>query len=51
MKKNITATATGIFFALKAAKVKLPKAFLDAIDIMKHPGVIFAGVLQKYYAV
>ena len=31
----ITATTTGIFFALKAANVKPPKAFLDAMDIMK----------------
>ena len=31
----ITATTTGIFFALKAANVKPPKASLDAMDIMK----------------
>ena len=31
----ITATTTGIFFALKTANVKPPKASLDAMDIMK----------------
>ena len=31
----ITATTTGIFFALKAANVKPPKASLDVMDIMK----------------
>ena len=31
----IIATTTGIFFTLKAANIKLPKASLDAIDIMK----------------
>ena len=31
----ITATTTGIFFTLKAAIIKLPKAFLDAMDIMR----------------
>ena len=31
----ITATTTGILFALKAANVKPPKASLDSMDIMK----------------
>ena len=45
----ITATTTGIFFALKAANVKLPKASLDAMDIMKLAGGICGGVLVKDY--
>ena len=45
----ITATITGIFFALKAANVKLPKASLDVTDIMKRTGVIYAGVLVNDY--
>ena len=47
----ITATTTGIFFALKAANVKPPKAFLDAMDIMKLASGICEGVLVKDYAV
>ena len=47
----ITATTTGIFFALKAANVKLPKASLDAMDIMKLAGGICGGMLVKGYAV
>ena len=47
----ITATTTGIFFALKAAGVKPPKASLDAMDIMKLTGGICGGVLAKHYAV
>ena len=47
----ITATATGIFFALKAAKVKPPKASLDAMDIMKLADGICGGVLVKGCAV
>ena len=47
----ITATTTGIFFALKAANVRLPKANLDAMDIMKLAGGICGGVLVKDYAV
>ena len=43
----ITATTTGIFFALKAAKVKPPKASLDAMDIMKLADGICGGVLVK----
>ena len=34
----ITTTTTGIFFALKAANVKPPKASLDAMGIMKLAG-------------
>ena len=47
----ITATTTGIFFALKAADVRLPKASLDAMDIMKLATGICGGVLAKDYAV
>ena len=34
----ITTTATGIFFALKAANVKPPMASLDTMGIMKLAG-------------
>ena len=47
----ITATTTGIFFALKTANLKPPKASLDAMDIMKLAGGIWGGVLVKDYAV
>ena len=47
----ITATTTGIFFALKAANVKPPKASLDVMDIMKLADGIWGGVLVKDYAV
>ena len=47
----ITATTTGIFFALKATNVKPPKASLDAMDIMKLAAGICRGVLVKDYAV
>ena len=47
----ITATTTGIFYVLKAANVKPPKASLDATDIMKLAGGIVGGVLAKDYAV
>ena len=47
----ITVTTTAIFFALKAANVKLPKASLDAIDIKKPAVGICGGVLVKEYAV
>ena len=47
----ITTAATGIFFALKAANVKPPRASLDAMDIMKLTGGICGGVLVKNYAV
>ena len=44
---TITATTTGIFFALKAANVKPPKASLDVMDILKLVGGICGGVLVK----
>ena len=47
----ITATTTGIFYALKAANVKPPRASLDAMDIMKLAGGIVGVVLVKDYAV
>ena len=47
----ITITTTGIFYALKAANIKPPKASLDAMDIMKFAGGIVGGVLVKDYAV
>ena len=47
----ITATTTGIFFALKAANVKPPKASLYAMDIIKLAGGICGGMLVKDYAV
>ena len=47
----ITAVTTGKFCTLKAAGVKLPKASLYAMDIMKLTGEICGGVLVKYYAV
>ena len=47
----ITATTTRIFYALKAANVKLPKASLDAMDIMKHAGGRVGGVLVEDYTV
>ena len=43
----ITATTTGIFFALKVVNVKPPKASLDAADIIKLAGGIRGGVLVK----
>ena len=47
----ITITTTGIFYALKAANIKRPKASLDAMNIMKLAGGIVGGVLVKDYAV
>ena len=47
----ITATTTGIFYALKAACIKPQKASLDATDIMRLAGGIVGGVLVKDYAV
>ena len=47
----ITATTVGIFYALKAANIKPPKASLDAMEIMKFAGGIMGGVLVKDYAV
>ena len=41
----ITTVPTGIFFTLKAANVKPPKASLDAMDILKLAGGICGGVL------
>ena len=45
----ITITTTGIFYALNAANVKLQKASLDAMDIMKLAGGIVRDVLAKDY--
>ena len=47
----ITATTTGIFYVLKAANVKPPKASLGTMDIMKLASGIVGGVLVKDYAV
>ena len=47
----ITITTTGIFYVLKAANLKPPKASLDAMGIMKLAGGIVGGVLVKDYAV
>ena len=47
----ITVTTNGIFFALKPANIKPPKASLDVMDIMKLAGGICEGVLVKDYAV
>ena len=47
----ITITTTGIFYALKTANIKPPKASLDAMNIMKLAGGIVGGVLIKDYAV
>ena len=47
----ITIMAAGIFFGLKAANVKSPKALLDAMDIIKLTGGICGTVLVKDYAV
>ena len=43
--------AADIFFALKVANVKPPKASMDAMDILKLTGGICGGVLVKDYAV
>ena len=47
----ITIGAAGIFFGLKAANVKPPKASLDAMDILKLSNGICGSVLVKDYAV
>ena len=47
----VTIRAAGIFYGLKAAKVKPPKASLDAMDSLKLTGGICRGVLVKDYAV
>ena len=41
----VTIRAAGIFYGLKAAKVKPPKASLDAMDSLKLTGGICRGVL------
>ena len=43
----ITATTTGIFYALKAANVKPPKGSMNAMDITKLAGGICGGVIQQ----
>ena len=45
----ITAATTKIFFSLKAANIKPPKASLDAMDIMKLAGGICGRGLVKDY--
>ena len=47
----VTIGTAGIFYGLKAANVKLPKASLDAMDIMKLAGGICGGMLVKDCAV
>ena len=47
----IIVTTTRMFYVLKAAIVKLSKASMDAMDILKIAGGIVGGVLVKYYAV
>ena len=47
----ITATTTGIFYVLKAAGMRPPKASLDAMDIMRLADGIVRGALVKDYAV
>ena len=47
----ITVGAAGIFYGLKAANVKPPKASLDAVDILKLTGGIYGCVLVKDYVV
>ena len=42
-----TAITTGIFFALKVANIKPPKAFLDPTDVMKLVGGIFRRILVE----
>ena len=46
-----TIAAAGIFFELKEANVKPPKASLDAMDILKVTDGICGGVLVKDFAV
>ena len=47
----IAATLTGITYVLKTEGMRPPKASLEAMDIMRLPGTIVAGVLVKDYAV
>ena len=46
----ITIRAARMFFGLKAANVKPPKASLDAMELLKLTGGICGGVLVKGYA-
>ena len=48
---SLTIGAAGIFYGLKAANVKPPKASLDAMDILKLTGGICGGVLVKDFEV
>ena len=47
----ITIEAAGIFYGLKAANVKPPKASLDVMDILKLAGGISGGILVQDYVV
>ena len=47
----ITIETVGIFFSLKVANVKPPKASMDAMDILKLTGGICGDMLVKDYAV
>ena len=47
----ITIGAAGIFYGLKAANVKPPKASLDVMDMLKLASGICGGVLVKDYPV
>ena len=47
----VTKAITGKLLALKTTNVKLPKTFLQAMDIMKLAGGIRAASLLKDYAV
>ena len=47
----ITATTTVIFFSLKTANVKPPKASLDVMNMTKLAGGICGVVLVKDYAI
>ena len=47
----ITIETVGIFFGLKVANVKPPKASMDAMDILKLTGGICGDMLVKDYAV
>ena len=47
----VTIRAAGIFYRLKAAKVKPPKASLDAMDLLKLTGGICGGMLVIDYTV
>ena len=47
----ITIELAGIFYGLKAANIKPPKASLDAMDLLKLTDGICGGMLVKDYAV